>query len=295
MYIKRKFTIFHILGRAWKNQLLILIVIIASTIFYQEFFKGYLEVSRTIISVLGTAIAFFIAFINAQSYDRWWEARQIWGNLTNDSWSLSRMTGSFLEDDSLKNDFIYRHLAFLYALIDKLRGQNNRDYVRYLKEDELKAIEKKSNIPAAILNLQGRAINKAQKENKLELFRMIQFNKIFNRFSDSMGQAFRIKTTVFPPYYKSLILFSIWVFIIIYPMVLSERVGYWSILYSYILGSIFSLFYTAGQSLMDPFERKISDTPISTITRNIEIDLLEQLGKKEIPEALKPIDGTYYL
>jgi putative membrane protein len=34
---------------------------------------------------MGTAIAFFIGFNNNQAYDRWWEARIIWGGLVNDS------------------------------------------------------------------------------------------------------------------------------------------------------------------------------------------------------------------
>ena len=34
---------------------------------------------------IGTALAFLIGFRNNSAYDRWWEARKIWGKLINDS------------------------------------------------------------------------------------------------------------------------------------------------------------------------------------------------------------------
>lgn len=37
------------------------------------------------LSVIGTAVAFYVGFKNNQSYDRMWEARKIWGGIVNDS------------------------------------------------------------------------------------------------------------------------------------------------------------------------------------------------------------------
>ena len=42
------------------------------------------------ISALGSALAIFLAFRNNSAYDRWWEARKIWGALVNDSRSWAR-------------------------------------------------------------------------------------------------------------------------------------------------------------------------------------------------------------
>ena len=41
-------------------------------------------------AVLGPAMAFFIGFNNNQAYDRWWEARKIWGGLVNTSRTYAR-------------------------------------------------------------------------------------------------------------------------------------------------------------------------------------------------------------
>ena len=37
------------------------------------------------VSVVGTAVAFYVGFKNNQAYDRLWEARKIWGGIVNDS------------------------------------------------------------------------------------------------------------------------------------------------------------------------------------------------------------------
>lgn len=47
------------------------------------------------VSLVGTATAFFVGFKNNQSYDRSWEARKVWGAITNHSRSFSAAVRSF--------------------------------------------------------------------------------------------------------------------------------------------------------------------------------------------------------
>ena len=78
------------------------------------------------LSVIGTAVAFYVGFKNNQSYDRLWEARKIWGGIVNDSrtWGMmvdSYVSNLFTETDKsdeelheIKQGLIYRHIAWLY-------------------------------------------------------------------------------------------------------------------------------------------------------------------------------------
>lgn len=78
------------------------------------------------LSVIGTAVAFYVGFKNNQSYDRLWEARKIWGGIVNDSRSWGMMVDSYVSnlftetkksDDeihAIKQRLIYRHIAWLY-------------------------------------------------------------------------------------------------------------------------------------------------------------------------------------
>ena len=79
------------------------------------------------VSVIGTAVAFFVGFKNNQAYDRMWEARKIWGGIVNDSRAWGMMIDAYVsnvftsnkktekEIHKIKKRLIYRHIAWLYA------------------------------------------------------------------------------------------------------------------------------------------------------------------------------------
>ncbi len=79
------------------------------------------------LSVIGTAVAFYVGFKNNQSYDRMWEARKIWGGIVNDSRTWGMMVDGFVSDYfaveksgkeaiyQIKKRLIYRHIGWLYA------------------------------------------------------------------------------------------------------------------------------------------------------------------------------------
>lgn len=79
------------------------------------------------VSVVGTAVAFYVGFKNNQAYDRMWEARKIWGGIINDSRTWGMMIDGYISnffqtektsEESLrliKKRLIYRHIAWLYA------------------------------------------------------------------------------------------------------------------------------------------------------------------------------------
>lgn len=79
------------------------------------------------VSIVGTAVAFYVGFKNNQAYDRMWEARKIWGGIVNDSRSWGMMVDGYIanlfrktnasdkEIHQIKKRLIYRHIAWLYA------------------------------------------------------------------------------------------------------------------------------------------------------------------------------------
>ncbi len=79
------------------------------------------------VSVIGTAVAFYIGFKNNNSYGRLWEARKIWGGIVNDSRTWAMIVDGFItnqfsnekksdeEIHQIKKRLIYRHIAWLYA------------------------------------------------------------------------------------------------------------------------------------------------------------------------------------
>ncbi|HPI53894.1 MAG TPA: hypothetical protein PLU10_04325, partial [Chitinophagaceae bacterium] len=58
--------------------------------------------------------------------------------------------------------------------------------------------------------------------------------------------------------------------------------------FTLLVSWVFQTMEQIGEYSENPFDNGINDIPISSICRNIEIDLLEMLGETELPERVKP-------
>lgn len=270
-------------------------------------FKEYVKIPPTLPALLGTAISFFISFNNNQAYDRWWEARTIWGGLVNDSRSWARnvlfyQTADGLipfdtdsDADSLPRRMVRRHIGFLYALKRALRGSADRLYTRFLTPDEAQAVAGYTNIASALLDRQTRDLNQLRREGRIDGFQFMTLNEMIVRFCDGMGKSERIKGTVFPPTYLYFTRLFIWLFVILTTLAIADDTGPWSILVSWLVGFVFHVTHINGLSLMNPFEPTPAGISLDAITRTIEINLLEVLADEEIPEPVRSVNDEYIL
>ncbi len=304
MLLTKNIKIKRVLIGTWKNGLLVVLVCTVSFLFSKYVFTEFVDLPAVIPTILGTALAFFIGFNNNQAYDRWWEARKIWGALVNDSRSWARQINYYLslpgghtkeELIEKKKTAIFRHIAFLYALKANLRNEKKNDYKKYISHQELEKVEGQTNIHNAILNIQSEDLDALRQNNWIDGFRFIELNKMLIRFSDEMGKSERIKNTVFPPTYNFYTRVFIWILMISTTFVITNMVGAWSILYGTLIGYIFLTTHTIGQTLLNPFEPIPTGISLDQITRTIEINLLETLGESEIPEPIKSVNGEYIM
>ncbi|RQO30376.1 hypothetical protein DBR32_12465 [Taibaiella sp. KBW10] len=80
------------------------------------------------VSLIGTAVAFYVGFKNNQAYDRLWEGRKIWGGIVNSSRAWGTIVLIFIrsknipdkEVTALQQQLIYRHIYWLYTLRNQL-------------------------------------------------------------------------------------------------------------------------------------------------------------------------------
>jgi len=304
MIITKKIKIKRVFIGTWKNGLLIAIVCTGSFFFSEYVFHEVTDLPSVIPTILGTALAFFIGFNNNQAYDRWWEARKIWGALVNDSRSWARQINSYLSlpDGQTKEELmekkktaIFRHIAFLYALKGNLRNENKNDYKKYLSQQDIEKVEGQTNTHNAILNIQSNELEALRRDNWIDGFRFIELNKMLIRFSDEMGKSERIKGTVFPPTYNFYTRVFTWILMISTTFVITNMVGAWSIFYGALIGYIFITIQTIGRALLNPFEAVPTGIALDQITRTIEINLLETLGESEIPEPIKSVNNEYIM
>lgn len=268
-------------------------------------FSHSLEIPTVMTTLLGTALAFFVGFNNNQAYDRWWEARIIWGALVNDSRSFSRyllnnMEQGNLSDEeyfALQNKMVKRHIAFIYSLKSRLRKTEDTDYKKYISSTDAQYVQSWDHTPNALLELQARDLAELKKNACIDSIAHYHLQQMLTFFTDHLGKSERIAGTVFPVMYIFFTKIFIWVLVIFVQLNFTDRFGFWSVIISSVIGFIFHITHQNGMSLMNPFVNEPSGIALNQITRNIERNLLEMLGyaQKDLPEHEPIIDQEYVM
>ncbi|MEM7657531.1 MAG: bestrophin family ion channel, partial [Bacteroidota bacterium] len=108
---------------------------------YQFFLQDWLSIPWFPITVVGTAVAFYVGFKNNQAYDRLWEARKIWGAIVNSSRAWASTVKGFVTNQfadsprsaeelyAIRKQLIYRHIGWLYALRSQLLVSTSWEHI----------------------------------------------------------------------------------------------------------------------------------------------------------------------
>ena len=248
----------------------------------------YIAVPLGAVSLLGGGLAFFLAFRNNSAYDRWWEARKIWGGIVNISRTFTGYVTNFpinLEHFE-KEKIVKRHVAWLNALRIQLREQDKWEEVyQYIDQEEKELYDQKNNKATQINHKQLEVISKLKRDGKIDEFEHQMISDCIRQMYELQGKAERIKKTVFPFFYTYFTRMFLWVFILILPFGLVPEMGWESIPIIVLTCFVFYILERTGTATMLPLDFNSSGTPMSALCRVIEIDILQQVGCKDIPEA----------
>jgi len=288
-----RWTIFKMI----RKDMFIVLGISVAVYFFQSLFKDFLPDLPVAIPIfLGTAISLLLSFMLNQSYERWWEARQVWGSIVNDSRTLVLEVQGFLKpgNDAAIKVIAYRQIALCYSLGQSLRGKNAVDNIdEFLSEGEFAELQAHSNKALALMSFHSRDLARYRNSGELELFHHIQLDHTLVRLVESMGQAERIKKTVFPTMYPMFLHFLIYVFVIILSISLSGIEGTFEIPLLICIMIPFLLLEKTAQYLQNPFSSLPTDTPVTEIANTIEINLKQLIGDTNLPKPAEPND--YYI
>lgn len=291
MLLTKTPSILYILNRTKVEFFYTLLIALTVSFVTYKFHPNLPEMPISIPAFLGTAISVLISFKLSQSYDRWWEARKIWGSIVNDSRSFVLQLQSFItkgNDDQIKQ-IAFRHIAWCFSLGQSLRGLSSSEILKkYVSEEDIKAISSHSHTPLALLQLNALQIAELKNNGKVDIFCQVQLTDTLANFSNSMGMAERIKSTVFPLTYRVFLHFIIYIFIITLSISLGNINPMFEIPLLLILSTCFFVLEKTATLLQDPFENKPTDTSMTTIATNIEINIKQLLNEKDIPKPFEP-------
>ncbi len=251
-----------------------------------------LAIPISIPTFLGVAISLILTFRINQSYDRWWEARKIWGSIVNDSRSLTRQILTFPSSGTWDSDKLwdmqkrvaYRQIAWCFALGESLRGLNPRDNKEaYFSTEDLEFIGQHNNVPNAILLLQSRDIEALHADGVINDYQQMQLDSTISRLCDWMGMSERIKGTVFPKLYTITLKFFLYLFVMLLPLGIIEYFGVIEAAVMLVICSPFFMLEKTALHLQDPFENRPTDISVTAIAKTIEVNIRQMLNEKFEP------------
>jgi putative membrane protein len=200
----------------------------------EEYFGDHIyKISGQIGSVFGLAVAFFLGFRMNSAYDRWWEARKIFGELTNNTRSfVAKIYAYYGNAKNFKVAHAIDHniqaqklieLSALYVLQLKNEMHNNfnptfnEDAQEVLKEFKVNTGNKISNeiLIALAKTFEDDFSSKANIE-KGDLMQHI------NQFYDVQGKAERIKNTPFLMIYSAFTKIIVRFYVILIPLFIGD-------------------------------------------------------------------------
>ena len=296
MLLKRRLPISYIFKKAKRN--LIIVSVISVFIYFVQQQLIYLlpQLPITIPVFVGTAISLILSFNLNQAYERWWEARKVWGSIVNDSRTLIVQLKSFTKpgNEKIISEIAHRQIAWCYCLGASLRKQNATEGISpYLSAEDCKNLDDHQNKPLALLDQHAGSIRGLLDGGQIDTFHHVQLDSTLVRLCDGMGKAERINTTVFPTTYSLFLHSFIYIFIVLLSISLSEIDGFFEIPLLIIITVPFLMLEQTVKDMQDPFSGYATDTPVTAIARTIEINLKQLIGDPDVPEPLA--DHGFYI
>jgi ion channel-forming bestrophin family protein len=303
----------------WTRRSIIWLLLLGTipTVLYQVLDLKWLTIPWPVAALLGTATSFIVGFKNLQTYNRTWEARQIWGAAISASRSWAMMCRDFIDDERRSKEIIYRHFAWLTALRYQLRTRrkwetadkaHNKEHKRfytipekktpleeelakYITKEELESILSKNNRAVQLLSLQSNALKNLHKDGLIDNFRFMGMHDKLTQFSDHQGKSERIKNFPYPRQYAIISELFVKLFCVLLPFALigefNDRNVWLVIPFSAVISWVYTSLDQVGESTENPFEGSANDVPISQMSRTVEIDIREMLGEINLPEPVQ--------
>lgn len=324
MYTGKDFRFFMLWHFARKNLFRTFVISTIAVILYKFLNLSFIAIPFLPVGTIGTAVAFYMGFKNNQAYERLWEARKLWGGITNTSRNFASQILAVIPDKKIAEEFIYRHIAYINVLRLQLRktipwatSKENLHQTFHGEREELEQFEEglrkiltehnkmqyfdvvkeKNNAAAGLLKMQMIELTKLKREKLIDDFEHSDLLKHINEFNNLQGGCERIKTT---PLFRQFSIFSrvfVTLFIFLLPFGLLRDLsalaswGAWlTIPFSMLISWVFYTMEQIGEYSENPFDNAVNDIPIATICRNIEIDLKEFMGVNPLPEKMQPVD-----
>ncbi len=282
---------------------LVLNIVLATlvTLVHGNLFTLKITVTPIPFTLIGLPLAIFLGFRNNTAYDRYWEARKLWGELLLRMRSLSRQCQGLIHldqpldparrDDDVRVRMVHRAIAFAHALRLQLRDQKDDAVLQcWVTSAEFARVRTASNPADALMLAMGRDLGDCVRLGQIEPCLAVSIDTTLTALTAAAASCERIKNTPVPFSYTLLLHRTAYMYCFLLPFGLVDTTGFMT---PFVVGIVAYTFFgldALGDEIEEPFGLESNDLPLDTLCRSIEINLREALGETDLPEPLQPVN-----
>jgi ion channel-forming bestrophin family protein len=252
----------------------------------ERLFQLPLALEITPYEFAGAVLGLLLVLRTNAGYDRWWEARKLWGGMVNQSRNIVISAISYGPTNSEWREKVVRWTAvFPHVARLSLRGERpSPEVVNLVGSENADQIAAANHMPSFVALKLADLLREACEQLEMDRFAFIQIDRERALLIDHFGACERILKTPLSRAYSIQIRRFILLFLLTLPLALLHRtesdwlVPFITMLVAYSLLSLDQI----GVELENPFSvSSLSHLPLDEISRTIESNLFGMLNVKQ--------------
>jgi ion channel-forming bestrophin family protein len=250
-------------------------------------YVGSVSIPPTVHTLLGVALGLLLVFRTNSSYHRFWEGREIWGRLVNESRNLARGVAVHLRrDPALLESLIRWTGAFPHAVRNVLRETEDLGPISEgLPPAELERVLRSEHPPLAIATRITTLLVEARAKGFISDITLAALDHNVELLVDYLGGCERIHSTPLPYSYMVHLRRVMIVYCFTLPFALVDPFGWVTV--AATLGVAYTFFgiEEIGVEIENPFGHDLNDLPLEEFCAKIAKNLLAISGRRGEADA----------
>lgn len=232
-------------------------------------------------TLIGIALSIFLSFRNNACYERWWEARKLWGQIIQAARDIARQTVVLDEEPGQtspeRRRILTAIIAFGQAVVGQLRQRADQPALPASPADR-------------VLQEVAADIGTLLRQGRLAPVEALALNDSLNRLMQALVGCERLANTPLPFAYTLLLHRTAYLFCFLMPLGFADMLGWSTPLAAMLVAYTFFGLDTLGEELEEPFGLMPNNLPISTYATVIENHLRSAMGETDLPPMPLPQD-----
>lgn len=233
--------------------------------------------------IVGAVLALLLVLRTNAGYDRWYEARKLWGGIVNQSRNLATIGLTYgPSDPAWRNRFARWTAAFCHTARHSLRGERDLDDLRSLLGHEACVVAEAGHMPSRVAKELAVLLRQAVESGQMDRFAFLQAERERAQLIDHIGACERIAKTPLARVFSIKIRRFLFFYIMVLPFGIVDKSGALTPLLTMVVAYPLLSLDQIGVELQNPFSiERLGHLPLGEICLGIQRDVTYLLEIRE--------------